>query len=150
MARKWPACCALSFTLVSVVGLRYSSEPSPFPRLEIMSVYSPEKEELKASASCVGTVGQWDQCVGLHQSTDSGDQGHQKWKQNLLKYAFCHWLSFVSMDCCRCGRGALSATLMLLSVLGPDERISGLSLFVVHCQGAFLGVAGGGCGREGS
>lgn len=93
MARKWPACCALPFTLVSVVGLRYSSEPSPFPRLGIMSVYSPakeEKEELKRGASCVGTMGQWDQCVGLHQSADSGDQGHQKWKQNLLKYAFCH------------------------------------------------------------
>ena len=53
------------------------------------------------------------------------------------------------MDCCRCGRGALSARLTLLSVLGPDERISGLSLFAVHCRGAFLGVTGGGCRREG-
>lgn len=79
-----------------------------------MAVYSPAKKKLKPGASSAGTMGQRDRCVGLYQNAGGGDRGHQKWKQNLLKYVFCNWLSFVSMDCCCCGRGALSAGLMLL------------------------------------
>lgn len=108
------------------------------PQVGIMSVYySAAKEEVKPGFVC--------RRLGFCQGTDGRDRGHQKWKENLLKHTFCSWLSFVSVDCCRCGRGALSARLTLLSVLRPDGRISGLSLFMVHCRGAFLGVAGRGC-----
>lgn len=57
-----------------------------------------------------GSVGR---ARGLPQSCQRAP-GAPKMGKNRLKYVFCGCLSFVSVDCCRCGRGALSGRLLLL------------------------------------